>query len=63
MPSSDAWDWLFLYYAGTVILRMTPIQFWRSSPRKLDTLMRVHIDLNSSKEDKGKPTGYIDQVF
>lgn len=65
MSSSDAWDWLFLYYAGTVLLHMTPIQFWRSTPRKLDALMNVHIDLNKAKEqnNSGTPTGFIDQAF
>lgn len=64
MPISDTWDWPFLYYSGTVLLRMSPGMFWRTSPRKLDLLMKVHIDIHKEQESSPNvPTGFIDQVF
>lgn len=42
------------YYVGTVILRMTPREFWHTTPRKLSALAQVHVDLNSPKDSKHK---------
>jgi uncharacterized phage protein (TIGR02216 family) len=63
MPIQDTWDWPFLYYAGTVLLKMNPGMFWRTTPRKLDILIKVHIDLSKDKKQSNAPTGYIDQLF
>lgn len=76
MPTADAWDWPLLLYAGVVILKMSERQFWRTTPRKLFALLRVHADLNSvetakaRKAKRGRNTpsnwgnfGYIDQIF
>jgi hypothetical protein len=63
MSDNDAWDWVLLYYAGTVILRMSLIQFWKCTPRKLSKLVDMYVQLNSSndKKQEDKPV-YIDQV-
>lgn len=42
------------YYTGTVILRMTPKEFWHTTPRKLSALVQVHVDLNTPKDSKSK---------
>lgn len=63
MPVTDTWDWPFLYYAGTVILKMSPGMFWKTTPRKLGLLMEVHIEVNKSDNKTKRPTGYIDQVI
>jgi hypothetical protein len=66
MPVTDTWDWPFLYYAGTVLLKMSPGMFWSISPRRLDLLLKVHIDVSKQQEGGGAssaPTGYIDQLF
>ena len=65
MPSGDGWDWPWLYYTGTVILRMTEQEFWKCFPRKLSELTRVHIELNSKKDgsEGESQQGFIDQVF
>lgn len=43
------------YYTGTVILHMTPKEFWHTTPRKLSALVQVHVDLNTPKDKKGQP--------
>jgi hypothetical protein len=44
---------------------MSPGMFWRITPRKLDLLIRVHIDMNTVEDEKKqKPKqGFIDQIF
>lgn len=60
----DAWDWPLLYYIGTVILNMSPPVFWKSTPRKLDALLKVHIELNNPKKaQEQSKVGYIDQII
>jgi hypothetical protein len=63
MPIADTWDWPFLYYAGTVILKMSPGIFWRTSPRKLDLLIKTHIEMNKEKNKSDAPNTYIDKIF
>lgn len=65
MPVDDAWDWPMLLYVGTVILKRPESHFWRMTPRKLNALTKVHVEINSPGESKAnKPTtGYIDQIF
>jgi uncharacterized phage protein (TIGR02216 family) len=48
------WDWEQLYYVGTVILKMSEQTFWRCTPRKLFALMAVHVDVNSTDEQRAK---------
>lgn len=66
-PTDDSWDWPVLYYVGTVILKMSPKQFWRCTPRKLNVLVKAHIKLNPVDGGKSKQQtvqkGFIDQVF
>lgn len=33
---------------------MSPLLFWKITPRKLNALIKVHSDLNSTEEDKAK---------
>lgn len=72
MPQDDGWNWPFLLYVATVILRRSEKQFWRMTPRKLHALVGVHAEINSpdssGKADaatggNSKPTGFIDQVI
>ena len=60
-----------MYYAGTVWFRMTEETFWRTTPRKLFALIKVHTDLVQAQHGGGKqssqkksqvPTSYIDQL-
>lgn len=37
-------DWF--YYIGTVVLNMTEEEFWRSTPRKIGTLFKIHAKTN-----------------
>jgi uncharacterized phage protein (TIGR02216 family) len=62
MPLTDAWDWPLLYYVGTVILNMSPGVFWRSTPRRLYSIIGVHTAINGG-ESKEQPKAYIDQLF
>lgn len=62
MPVSDAWDWPLLMYTGTVILRRTDKQFWKMTPRKLNTLFKTHIELKNPGEAK-ESAGFIDQII
>ena len=50
------------YYTGTVILRMTPKEFWHTTPRKLSALVQVHVDLNTPKDDKNRSPMTVDGV-
>lgn len=70
MPIQSSWDWGFLYYVGTVLLNMPSPVFWKTNPRKLNILSKIHAELNSPRpKGKGKnntsssKTGYIDQVL
>jgi hypothetical protein len=53
-------------YTATVLLRRTEKQFWRMTPRKLNSLVKAHIKANNPEPDDGKDkptTGFIDQIF
>lgn len=66
MPRGDAWDWPLLLYTATVLLKRTEKQFWRMSPRKLQALVKVHVDLNNGDTETDEPKakqGFIDQIF
>ena len=63
MPISDTWDWPFLYYAGTVLLKMSPGMFWKITPRMLDLLVRIHMEFIKQEYTQKEQTGFIDQVF
>lgn len=54
MKEDDFWDWEQLYYLGTVTLNMNEKTFWKITPRKLFALLDVHIEMNSSAEDRAK---------
>lgn len=60
------WDWPFLLYVGTVLLKRTEAAFWRTTPRKLNVLIETHLELNkSSNDDEAIPKNgtFIDQIF
>lgn len=67
MPK-EHWDWALYFYIGTVILHMSPRQFWHITPRKFGALCDVHVDLNATDENKkerNKRTEkqvYVDQL-
>lgn len=70
MPEDDGWDWPVLLYIGTVMLRMSEAKFWRTTPRKLNALVRAHIKMNPSGDNQGSSPkkgqasqGYIDQII
>lgn len=69
MPTSDGWDWPFLLYVATVVLKRPESHFWRMTPRKLNALTRIHSMVNDpesreNKNNKQRPvTGFIDQVM
>lgn len=67
MPMKESWEWDILYYSGTVLLKMTPRVFWKSTPRKLNVLIKAHLEINSTSDDttkkKNPKQGYIDQVL
>lgn len=62
MPLDDAWDWPYLLYTGTIILKMSEQYFWRLTPRKLNALVKVHMEVNNGKETEQKPK-FIDQIL
>jgi hypothetical protein len=70
-PLKDGWDWPFIIYAGTVLLRRSEAEVWLMTPRKLYALLKVYSDLEAAKwgsNDKAKKPGqtltqgYIDNV-
>lgn len=67
MTPDDPWDWPFLLYVGTVILRRPEKSFWTMTPKKLTALAKVHGDMNGAKdkdEEPDKPkVAFIDQVL
>lgn len=66
MSPKDTWEWPFLMYVGTVILRRPEKAFWRMTPRKLTSLMNVYVELKTPKDEKDttqNKMGYIDQVL
>jgi len=66
MPADDGWDWPYLYYMGTVILRLSETEFWKCTPRKLNVLAKIHGEVNNPegpKEPTKKVQHYIDEVF
>ena len=73
MPLDDGWDWPFLLYIGTVILRRSEKVFWRMTPRKLNALTRAHAEMKGASKKSAQQgdtagfqdavPGYIDDVF
>lgn len=59
----SAWDWVLLYYVGTVILKMSPLNFWFCTPRKLHKLSKIHSDINNPSTEAGADKKYIDQIL
>lgn len=43
-----------MYYFGTVLLNMSEEVFWRCTPRKLFSLMDVHVQLNTTEEQRAE---------
>jgi hypothetical protein len=63
MPKNDNWDWPFLLYTATVVLHRPERQFWRMTPRKLNALAKVHVEVNEPSEEKQPKQQYIDQIM
>lgn len=68
MPKNDAWDWPFLLYVGTALLKRSEAQFWKMTPRKLNALTTAYVKFNNPEQAEGQPasspkTGFIDQVI
>jgi len=70
-PLKDGWDWPFIIYAGTVLLRRSEDEVWNMTPRKLYALLNVYSDLEKAKwgsnDNPSKPgqkpqQGYIDNL-
>ena len=59
----DGWDWRYIKYSGRIVLKMSEEEFWRTTPRELNALVKVHIEVNTPKKKKKGITGYIDQVL
>jgi hypothetical protein len=60
------WDWDWLYYMGTNLLKMSEKEFWRCTPRKLFALWNVHkkvngLDTKTTKKEENKEV-FIDQL-
>lgn len=56
-------DWFF--YISTTILNLTEEEFWKSTPRKIGALWRIHAKFNGWKfkeENEQEERLYIDQV-
>ena len=67
MDPRSTWDWTLFYYMGTVILRMRPRTFWRTTPKKFFALLQVHVELNEAPDKHGRKkhqrnkSGYVGQ--
>lgn len=66
-PQKDGYDWPFIIYAGTVILRRTEDDVWNMTPRKLYALLKVHSELNDINGKTGTAgqntkDGFIDSI-
>ena len=44
-------DWF--YYVATVVLNMAEETFWRSTPRKINALQKIHGKYNGWKDEEG----------
>ena len=49
-------------YIGRVILNMSELEFWRSTPREMMALVDVHCQINDP-DKKEEPIIGIDQVL
>ncbi len=62
--SDDGWDWGWLYYLSTVILKMTEVQFWKCTPIKLNSLFAIHKKVEGiESENENNEQGYIDDIL
>ncbi|MEW8994394.1 phage tail assembly chaperone [Clostridium sp.] len=57
----EGWDWEWLFYLGTNLLKMTEEQFWRSTPKKLQALFNVYKRANGVEEEE--ELDYIDNII
>lgn len=65
----DNWDWPFIVYAGTVLLRRSEDEVMRMTPRKFNALLKVHSFIEQQKagaRSKGnaqqQTVGFIDNI-
>lgn len=64
LTPQDTWDWTLLYYVGTVMLHMSPGLFWKCTPRKLQALISMHLEIQKPTNKKNKADkAFIDQVL
>ena len=52
----EKWDWVLLYYIGTVVLNMTEDEFWKCTPRKLFALLNIHAEVKGNIKENKKIT-------
>ncbi|WP_272034446.1 hypothetical protein [Paenibacillus sp. JJ-100] len=57
-PSPEAieqgWDWTWMYYIGTTVLRMSENDFWRCTMRRFYALWDMHVKMNTLETEEGK---------
>jgi len=57
---SRKWDWEWLFYLGTNLLRMTEEKFWKSTPKKLQALFKIYKTVNGIEDNEDFDT--IDNI-
>lgn len=60
-------DFDYFFYIGKVVMGLTEEEFWRSTPRKINALYRIHRRFNGwdkgkEDEDEGERVYHIDEV-
>lgn len=48
----ENWDWALFYYLGTIVLNMSEDEFWKCTPRKLFTLLKIHDEVKGTAEEE-----------
>ena len=51
------YEWSFIYYIGTVSLKMSEEEFWKSTPRKIVSLIKILEEVKNKGNDKSKLKG------
>jgi hypothetical protein len=53
-------DWVWLKYMGVTIIGLSVQEFWESSLREINELMKVHIEVNDpNREQKVKTVNTV----
>ena len=51
------YEWSLIYYIGTVSLNMSEEEFWKSTPRKIVSLIKILEEVKNQGNDKTKLKG------